>query len=119
MSINDYIFNVFAFCNPYNIYKWYNNIIFAIEIYFLAKLNINSPSIKSKNAEKAHNDLIRIELICKQIVKWLPSKRDGPQMLISRNETDLICWYPETRRAPFGDISKRDGLHKYGDISKV
>ena len=50
LSINDYMFNVFANRNPYNIYKWYNNIIFAIEIHFLAKLNISSPSIKSKNA---------------------------------------------------------------------
>ena len=38
VSINDYMFNVFAICNPYNVYKWYNNIIFVIENNFLAKI---------------------------------------------------------------------------------
>ena len=50
MSINHYMFNVFAICNPYNMYKWYNNIILQLKIIYFCNSNINSPSIKSKNA---------------------------------------------------------------------
>jgi hypothetical protein len=35
VSIEDYMFNVFAFCNPYNIYIWYNNIILQVRLIFL------------------------------------------------------------------------------------
>ena len=44
------MFNVFAICNHYNMYKWYNNIILQLKIIYSCNSNINSPSIKSKNA---------------------------------------------------------------------
>ena len=62
------MFNVFAIRNPYNMYKWYNNIILQLKIIYFCNSNINSPSIKSKKCLCSTKiDLIRIELICKYL----------------------------------------------------
>ena len=54
--------NVFAIRNPYNMYKWYNNIILQLKIIYFCNSNINSPSIKSKKCLCSTKiDLIRIE----------------------------------------------------------